>query len=241
MRSGSSAKQRPRSSDVRSDAVLARVMVAEDDEASRTVMARFLRRANYEVIEAVDGREAIAAARDVDAVLLDVMLPGMDGWDVLTVLREQHPDLPVLFVTALSDAENELRGLRAGADDYLGKPIDLDVMHARLTAALRRRGVAGTRDFGPLRIDLTSRSVSIDDQAVDLTRTEFELLALLSSQPGRVFTRDHLLDAVWGKDFDGVERVVDVRLSTLRRKLGDDGREPRFITTVRGVGYRFVR
>ena len=221
--------------------VLARILIVEDDEASRTVMARFLRRANFAVVEAVDGRTAIAAAKDVDAVILDVMMPAMDGWDVMRVLRKQDPDLPVLFVTALSDAENELRGLRAGADDYLGKPIDLDVMHARLTAALRRRGIAGTRDFGALTIDLTSRTVTVDGALVDLTRTEFDLLALMSGQPGRVFTREHLLDAVWGSDFEGVDRVVDVRLSTLRRKLGDDGREPRFLTTVRGVGYRFVR
>jgi len=216
-----------------------RILVVEDDEASRQLVARFLRRAKYEVIEARNGREAIAAGDDVDAVLLDVMMPEVDGWDVLAALRNRRPNLPILFVTALADPENELRGLRLGSDDYIRKPIDLDVLQARLEAVLERYGVSGRRSHGSLHIDLAAREVSVDGQPIDLTRTEFDLLAILSGQPGRVFTRDQLLDRVWGSDFSGVDRVVDVRISTLRRKLGDDGRQPRYIISVRGIGYRF--
>lgn len=226
-----------RSSAIANDSI--RILVVEDDEASRQFISRFLRRANYDVVEARNGREAIANGQDVDAVLLDVMMPELDGWDVLSALRSRRPNLPVIFVTALADPENELRGLRLGGDDYIRKPIDLDVLLVRLQSVLDRYGVSGQRVHGSLHIDLASRSVTVDGEPVDLTRTEFDLLAILSGQPGRVFTRDQLLDRVWGSDFSGVDRVVDVRISTLRRKLGDDGRQPRFITSVRGIGYRF--
>lgn len=220
---------------------MARVLVVEDDPASRTLVARFLRRAGHDVVEAGSGREAVAAAHDVDVVLLDVMMPELDGWDVLGIIRGTRPDLPVIFVTALADPENELRGLRLGGDDYVRKPIDLDVLLARLEAVLKRHGIVGQRTFGRLQIDLAGREVTSAGERVDLTRTEFELLALLSGQPGRVFSRNQLLEHVWGPDFSGVDRVVDVRISTLRRKIGDDGREPHFIETVRGIGYRFLR
>jgi len=231
----------PRRPDVGMLSPMARVLVVEDDPASRTVVARFLRRADHEVIEASSGREAIAVVDDADVVLLDVMMPELDGWDVHGIIRGKRPDLPIIFVTALADAEHELRGLRLGGDDYVTKPVDLDVLLARLDAVLKRHGIVGHRSFGALRIDLAGREVTAAGERIELTRTEFELLALLSGQPGRVFSRDQLLEHVWGTDFTGVDRVVDVRISTLRRKIGDDGREPNFIETVRGIGYRFLR
>jgi len=216
------------------------ILVADDDEASRTLLTRYLKRAGYGVLEAADGIQAVAAAADADAMLLDVMMPGLDGWDVFTVVRARRPDLPVLFVTALAGAEHEIRGLRLGSDDYVAKPIDLEVLQLRLESALKRHGVTDRRRFGGLRIDLESRQVVIDDEEVALTRTEFDLLAALSAQPGRVFTRAELLDRVWGTSYQGIDRTVDVRVAGLRSKLRDDDQEPRFIATVRGVGYRFL-
>jgi two-component system, OmpR family, alkaline phosphatase synthesis response regulator PhoP len=216
------------------------ILVADDDQASRTLLAKFLKRAGYAVVEAADGLQAVAGVGDADAMLLDIMMPGLDGWDVFTVVRARRPDLPVLFVTALTAAEHEIRGLRLGVDDYVAKPVDLEVLQLRLEAVLKRHGVTDRRRFGAMRIDLERRQVVVDDETVGLTRTEFDLLAALSAQPGRVFTRAELLDRVWGPAYNGIDRTVDVRVAGLRSKLGDDDQEPRYIATVRGIGYRFV-
>ena len=216
-----------------------RVLIAEDDLPTSRLIAHFLRRAGYTVIEAPDAATARSVGRYADVAILDVMLPDGEGWALLGELRREQGDLPVLFLTALATREDELRGLRLGGDDYLRKPVDLLVLRARLEAVLARSGRAGRRAYPGMVIDFAAREVTVDGVKVDLTRTEFDLLSVLASQPQRVFSRTELLDRIWGSDFEGTLRVVDARLNTLRRKLGEDGHRPRFVAAIRGVGYRF--
>jgi len=219
-----------------------RVLVVEDDPATRRMLVAFLSKVGYAVTAAADAESALSACgeREFDVAVLDVVLPGASGWTVIGQLRRVNADLPVLFLTAMAAREDELRGLGLGADDYLRKPVDPAVLQARLQAVLTRSGRAGRRAFPGITIDFGSRSVTVDGNHVALTRKEFDLLATLAAQPKRVFTRGELLDRVWGSDYIGTDRAVDTRLNALRRKLGDDGHHPRFVSAVRGVGYRFL-
>jgi two-component system, OmpR family, alkaline phosphatase synthesis response regulator PhoP len=216
-----------------------KILVVEDDAPSREFLSKFLRREGHEVTEAVNGEEALQLAARADLVLLDVMMPKLGGWDVIKILRQDHPHLPVIMLTALATTDDQVQGLELGADDYVSKPYDLRALGSRVKAVLRRTGVEKELIFGTLKIIPETRVVLLNDEPIALSKVEFELLLTLSQHPGHVFTRERLLERIWGSDYFGMDRVVDVRMVALRKKLGDDSREVQFIETVRGLGYRF--
>nr|NLI50754.1 response regulator transcription factor [Propionibacterium sp.] len=222
-----------------------RVLVVDDEPVLAGVVASYLGRAGYETRTVGDGRDAVAAARDwgPDVIVLDLGLPGLDGVEVCRQVRT-FSDCYVLMLTARDDEIDLLVGLSVGADDYVTKPFSARALVARVQALLRRprTGAAvpapARRVVGPLVIDPASREVTLDGTPVDLTRTEFDVLATLAASPRLAFSRRRLVDAVWGEDWVGDEHLVDVHVGHVRRKLGDDPGRPRFIVTVRGVGYR---
>ena len=225
-----------------------RALVVEDEVAMAAVVGSYLEREGFEVTLSHDGLDAVRRAREVDPdiVVLDLGLPGQDGIEVCRQLRT-FSDAYVVMLTARTDEVDTLVGLSVGADDYMTKPFSPRELVARLRAMLRRPRPIGsapapersdTRTFGSLTIDPTGRDVWLGEETVPLTRTEFDVLAALSARPRMAFSRRQLVDAVWGETWVGDEHLVDVHIGHLRRKLGDDATEPRFIRTVRGVGYR---
>ncbi len=223
-----------------------RVLVVDDEPHIRTVLRGYLEAGGFTVTEAADGETALAALRDdpPDLVLLDVMLPGVDGLEVLRRLRT-FSDTYVILVTARTEEVDKLVGLGVGADDYVTKPFSPREVTARVKAVLRRdRAARGGEDdvlrFDGLTVDLAGREVAVNGSPVALSSLEFDLLAAFAGAPGRVFSRAQLLERVWGYDFYGDERVVDVHIRNLRARLGDDASHPRLIATVRGAGYKFV-
>ena len=210
------------------------------------MVRKYLNAEGFDVAEAVDSSEALSVLRrrTPDLVVLDVGMPGIDGFEVLQEIRKLG-STPVIMLTARAEELDRVLGLTLGADDYVTKPFSPRELTARIRAVLRR-GRAGpqptdeTHEFEGLLIDLARREVDVDDQRRELSALEFDLLAALASAPGRVFTRAQLLEAVWGWDHYGTERVVDVHIGNLRKTLGDDAADPRFIATVRGVGYKLV-
>ncbi|HEX9041873.1 MAG TPA: response regulator transcription factor [Trebonia sp.] len=222
------------------------VLVVDDEPHIRTVLRGYLEAEGFAVSEAADGETAVRQVRQTapDLVLLDVMLPGIDGLEVLRQLRT-FSDVYVILVTARTEEVDKLVGLGVGADDYVTKPFSPREVAARVKAVLRRD--RGTRDAGGtllrfegLTVDRAAREVRAGGTAVSLSALEFDVLAALADAPGRVFSRRQLLERVWGYDFFGDERVVDVHIRSLRARLGDDAANPRLIATVRGVGYKFV-
>ncbi len=223
-----------------------RVLVVDDEPQIRAVLRGYLQADGFSVVEAHDGETALTSMRadPPDLVLLDVMLPGMDGLETLRQLRT-FSDAYVILVTARTEEVDKLVGLGVGADDYVTKPFSPREVTARVKAVLRRaRGTSVEAQtvltFDALTIDLPGREARIDDAPAALSSLEFDLLAALAAAPGRVFSRAQLLERVWGYDFYGDERVVDVHIRNLRAKLGDDASAPRVIATVRGAGYKFV-
>ncbi len=224
-----------------------RALVVEDEVSLATVIGSYLEREGFEVHLSHDGLDAVEQARkvDPDVVLLDVGLPGQDGIEVCRQLRT-FSDAYVVMLTARSDEVDTLVGLSVGADDYVTKPFSPRELVARLRAMLRRprsigAGAAEQVDvlrFGDLGIDAVGRDVWLEGDAVDLTRTEFDVLAALAARPRMAFSRRQLIEAVWGESWVGDEHLVDVHIGHLRRKLGDDATSSRYIRTVRGVGYR---
>ena len=224
------------------------VLVVDDESELANVVAGYLRREGFSVDIAHDGPEAVAQARThrPDLVVLDIMLPGFDGIEVCRQLR-RFSDAYVIMLTARDEEVDKVVGLSVGADDYLVKPFSPRELIARVQAMLRRprteraaaSGTAVLR-FADVVVDPESREVTRDGQAVPLTRTEFDLLATLAGRPRAAFTRRQLLDAAWGEGWYGDEHVVDVHVAHLRDKLGDDAVTPRYIRTVRGVGYGLV-
>jgi DNA-binding response OmpR family regulator len=228
-----------------------RILIVEDDRTLRQALTFNLEREGYEVRSAVDGQQALDRARSdrFDLILLDVMLPGMSGIEVLRTLRSEGSGAPVIILSAKGDEIDRVVGLKVGADDYVAKPFSRPELLARIEAVLRRerRGGAETEtpegedriEIGALAIDRARREASFDGQPLQLTRREFDLLAHLAAHPGRIFTRDQLLARVWGLDYEGDDRTVDVHVSWLRGKLRDrDGHD--YFRTVRGVGYAFA-
>jgi DNA-binding response OmpR family regulator len=224
-----------------------KVLVVDDEPHIRTVLRGYLEADGFEVAEAANGAEALAALREDPPalVLLDVMLPGIDGLEVLRQLRS-FSDAYVILVTARAEEVDKLVGLGVGADDYVTKPFSPREVTARVKAMLRRdnRGDHGDGDallrFDGLTVNPAHREVEANGSSVALSSLEFDLLAALAAEPGRVFSRVQLLEKVWGYDFYGDERVVDVHIRSLRARLGDDASDPHLIATVRGVGYKFV-
>ncbi len=226
----------------------ARILIVEDDPSIREIVALGLRAAGFEIVTAADGEEGLARWRTdrPDLVLLDVMLPRLDGLEVCRAIRAESTT-PVVMLTARGDTLDVVVGLESGADDYVRKPFEMPELVARVRAALRRRhpepggGEAAMLHLGPLRIDTGGRTVEREGVEIALTRTEFDLLAELSRRPGQVFTRELLLDRVWGYDYLGDSRLVDVAVNRLRAKIETDPGEPELILTVRGAGYKAGR
>lgn len=220
----------------------ATILIAEDDRAVRESLERALQFEGYAVLAAKDGGEALEflGSTTPDAVVLDVMMPGIDGLTVCRRIREKGLDLPVLMLTARHEVSDRVAGLDAGADDYLVKPYALDELLARVRALLRRTSVTGNEDevytLADLRLDASARRVTRDGETVDLTKTEFDLLELLLHNVDIVLTRDLIYERIWGYDFETGSKSLDVYIGYLRRKLEADGAS-RLIHTVRGVGY----
>jgi two-component system, OmpR family, response regulator MtrA len=224
----------------------ARILLVEDDPSIREVTAIGLRAAGFDVDTAPDGAAGIERWRQAqpDLVLLDVMLPRLDGLEVCRQIRREST-VPIVMLTARSDTIDVVVGLEAGADDYVRKPFEMAELVARIRAALRSRrgGDAGAAalSLGPLAIDTAGRTVRRDGAEVALTRTEFDLLLELAQRPGQVLTRDQLLDRVWGYDYLGDSRLVDVAIQRLRSKIETDPAAPELVLTVRGAGYKATR
>lgn len=233
-----------------------RAMVVDDERPLADLIGSYLDRDGFEVTITGDGAEAVTLARSVDpdVVVLDLGLPGLDGVEVCRRIRS-HSDAYVVMLTARTDEVDTLIGLSVGADDYMTKPFSPRELMARIQAMLRRPRTptasvavpgepgsgtpgAGSRTIGDLTVDEAGREVTVDGQAVALTRTEFDVLAALSRDPGVVLNRSRLIAAVWGPNWVGDEHLVDVHIGHLRRKLGDEAARGRYVRTVRGVGYR---
>jgi len=222
-----------------------RLLVVDDEAPIVELLRGYLVREGWDVLAASDGPTAVEMAREraPDVIVLDVMLPGLDGFEVLRQIRT-FSDAYVIMLTARAEEIDRIVGLSAGADDYLVKPFSPRELVARVRALLRRPRPAQVdgaerREMGDLVIDPPRRSVTVRGMPVTLTTIEFDLLTTLAREAGVVLSRQRLLDRVWGMDYVGDEHVVDVHLANLRRKLGDDAAHPRYIETVRGVGFRF--
>jgi two-component system, OmpR family, response regulator ResD len=221
------------------------VLVVDDEPTILDVVGRYMERAGYETHRAADGPEALRLAMEhrPDLVVLDLMLPGIDGIEVMRQLHEAAgPRIAVILLTARGEQSDKLVGLRHGADDYVVKPFSPAELVARVDAVLRRVSPPAEEappiEHGPLRIEPATRSAYLDGEELSLTMREFDLLAYLAMHPGRVYSRDQLMEAVWGEPFFNDTSTVTVHVRRLRAKLGDDPTEPRFIETVWGVGYR---
>ncbi|GAA5513030.1 alkaline phosphatase synthesis transcriptional regulatory protein PhoP [Deinococcus carri] len=218
---------------------MARILIVDDDPAILEILGAYLRAEGHTVLEARDGAAGQSRLAEADLAVLDWMLPGTSGLELARRQRRDHPDFPILLLTARGEEEDKLRGLEVGADDYVTKPFSPREVVARVRALLRRARLQDSVSSGGLHLDERTRTASLDGQELALSRLEFDLLLTLARHPGFVWSRDRLLERVWGADFPGVERVVDVHMAGLRRKLGEQPEQPRFIETVRGVGYRF--
>jgi DNA-binding response OmpR family regulator len=225
-----------------------RLLLVEDDATLRQALSFSLTREGYEVTTADNGAAALEQGRNeaLDLILLDVMLPGMSGVEVLRVLRRDGVTTPVIILSAKGDEIDRVVGLKVGADDYVAKPFSRPELLARIEAVLRRRRREADHpeerrelSFGGVRIDVARREVSVDDKPVHLTTKEFDLLVHMAASPGRIFTREQLLARIWGYDYAGDDRTVDVHVSWLRGKLRGRGGHNHF-RTVRGVGYAFA-
>jgi two-component system alkaline phosphatase synthesis response regulator PhoP len=223
--------------------VSSKILVVDDEAKIVKLVRSYLEQAGFAVVEAGDGQTALIQARreKPDLVVLDLGLPGIDGLEVARTLRRER-DTPIIMLTARIEDTDKIVGLELGADDYVTKPFNPRELVARVRAVLRRASSAGAAPellrAGALVVDISGHQATLDGRALDLTRTEFELLAVLLAHPGRAFTRLELLDRVQGDAYEGYERTIDAHIKNLRAKLGDDPRHPRYIQTVFGVGYK---
>lgn len=227
------------------------ILVVDDEASIRELLTFNLKKNGYEVTAAADGREALAKAAGMDLVLLDIMLPEVDGLEVCRRLKAdpQTSGIPIIMLTAKAEEIDRVLGLELGADDYVVKPFSMRELLARVKAVLRRsakdsqseKGREETLKIGGLRLDFSSYQAWLHDEPIALTPKEYELLKLFVTNPGRAFTRDELLERIWGYEYYGDTRTVDVHIRHLRAKLKDDENISKAIETVRGIGYRFAR
>lgn len=229
---------------------MAQLLIVEDDAAIAQGLRDNLEFEGHSVTHAADGavaRSMLTPGR-FDLVILDLMLPKISGYELLRHIRGQEPELPVLLLTARGDETDRVLGLDLGADDYVAKPFSIRELMARIRALLRRSSRPGPAaatatvlEFGGVRVDFARFEASFDGQAVDLTRKEFGLLRYLAEREGLAVTREQLLDDVWGHEARLTTRTVDNHMASLRAKVGEDASKPRFLRTIHGVGYKFVR
>jgi DNA-binding response OmpR family regulator len=222
-----------------------RILVVEDEPAISDAVAYALRGAGYEVDAVGDGRTALDRARErgYDLMVLDLLLPGLSGIEVCRTLRDERSDLPIVMLTARDAEAERVEGLDTGADDYVTKPFSVAELVSRVRSLLRRRDLdrgVGITTLGGLVLDPARHAASVDGTPILLTRSEFRLVTLLASQPGRPFTREELIRHLWESEAGGDRRAIDVHVSNLRRKVEQDPRRPRRLLTVRGVGYTLV-
>jgi DNA-binding response OmpR family regulator len=227
----------------------ARILLVDDEQSIQTLLSYPLRKEGYDVVQATDGRQALDRFDEqmFDLVILDLMLPKVDGLEVCRQLRSRSP-VPIIMLTAKSDEIDKVVGLELGADDYITKPFSLREFSSRIKAALRRAEMSKDAELSQeespleirdLRIDFAKRSVRVLGRDVELTFVEFEILSALARAPGRVFTRDMLLARIWGDSAYRDPRTIDVHIRHLREKIERDAKDPEYLFTVRGVGYRF--
>src|SRR5690242_12957817 len=226
-----------------------RILLVDDEQSIQTLLSYPLRKDGYEVVQATDGREALArfGEQTFDLVVLDVMMPKLDGLEVCKRMRARST-VPIIMLTAKAEEIDKVVGLELGADDYITKPFSMREFRSRVKAALRRAGMSRTEPPSDedaelrvldLEIDPAKRAVRVRGASVDLTFVEFEILRALATNPGRVFTRDMLLTRIWGDSAFRDPRTIDVHIRHLREKLERDAKDPEYLFTVRGVGYRF--
>jgi len=220
------------------------ILIIDDDEKLNKLLAEFLGDFGFNTLSAVHPEDGLKKLKQKapDLVILDVMLPGMDGFEVCKIIR-QNSAVPIIMLTARGELMDKVVGLELGADDYLPKPFEPRELVARIHSVLRRAKPiddSRPRSFGPLEVDYARHIVKLDSVKVELTTNEFAALVLLTSNPGKVFNRDELLQALRGMDCDAFNRSVDITMSRLRQKLNDDPKSPRFIKTVWGAGYVFI-
>ena len=220
-----------------------KILIIEDEPNICELISYHLISNNYKVTEAADGVKGLELSfkEKPDLILLDIMLPGIDGFEICKTLRESGSKVPIIFLTAKNNNLDKVSGLESGADDYITKPFSIHELMARIKAVLRRSEMIHEVKYikkGVLVIDVDRHEVTISGKVVDLSLKEFSLLKTLAENKGRVMTRDQLLDKVWGIEYDGENRTVDVHIRYLRRKLGDEEADGKYIQTIRGMGYR---
>ncbi|MDP4088163.1 MAG: response regulator transcription factor [Bacillota bacterium] len=223
-----------------------KILVVDDEDNILELMRFNLENKGYKVLTAQNGLEAVRIAKTEipQLVLLDLMLPGMDGYDVCKEIRRDNniSNMPIMMITAKGEELDKILGLELGADDYITKPFSIRELMARVKAVLRRTAVQQIDKayrFGNTSVDFDKHEVMKNDEKVELTLKEFELLEILIKNKGRVMTRDFLLDKIWGYEYIGESRTVDVHIRHLRQKIEDDDKNPQYIETIRGIGYRF--
>ena len=229
------------------DMARTRILVVDDNRKTVELVRAYLEKDGYQVMAAYDGLQTLELARQgrPDLIVLDLMLPGLDGLDVCRVLRGEGNKVPIIMLTAKTTEADKLIGLDLGADDYVTKPFSPRELLARVRAVLRRVGEGEYKGpsevrFGDLLVDFVGHQVEVRGKPVHLTPTEFKLLEVLIREPGRAFSRLELLDRVFGYDFEGFERTIDVHMMNLRRKIEPDPKNPTYIKTVYGMGYKFA-
>lgn len=225
----------------------ARILVVDDEKKVVELVALYLKRDGYQVLEAYDGLQALELVHEKqpDLIVLDLMLPGIDGLAICRTLRAEGNTVPIIMLTARALEDDKLTGLGLGADDYVVKPFSPRELVARVKAVLRRVGRGAEENptevrCGDLVVNFVRHEVNVRGTPVYLTAREFDLLGALVKQPGRAFTREELLDAAFGYDYEGLERTVDVHIMNLRRKIERDPAQPTYIQTIQGVGYKLV-
>jgi DNA-binding response OmpR family regulator len=222
---------------------MSKILVVDDDPHIRELVRRFLQNDGFDVEEAADGAQALVLLEEtkVDLAIVDLMMPRVDGWELCRRLREQS-DVPMLMLTAKGEAADRLKGFQLGTDDYVVKPFEPLELVARVRALLRRYRIAisQTVELGELRMDRKTYEVTVDGQPATLPLKEFELLFKLAGSPGRTFSRDQLIEEIWGSDYQGNERTLDVHINRLRERFPEDQHSFR-IRTIRGLGYRIER